>query len=77
MNSGSTTYSSPRRLSFAEKEEVNKIIKDLLNKGIIRHSYSPYASPIVLTKKKSGGTRMCIDYRSLNKIIVRDNYPIP
>lgn len=77
VNSGNTTYCAPRRLSFAEKQEVNKIISDLLEKGIIRHSNSPYASPIVLTKKKNGERRMCIDYRALNKIIVRDNYPIP
>ncbi|XP_073838385.1 uncharacterized protein [Musca autumnalis] len=77
VTSGNATYCSPRRLSFAEKQEVNKIIADLLGKGIIRPSSSPYASPIVLTKKKSGETRMCVDYRSLNTIIVRDNYPLP
>lgn len=70
-------FSAPRRLSFREKQEVNDIVGDLLKQGIIRHSDSPYASPIVLVKKKSGETRMCVDYRALNKITVRDNYPLP
>ena len=70
-------FCPPRRFSFAEKQEVDKIVKDLLAKQIIKHSDSPYASPIVLTKKKSGETRMCVDYRALNKYTVRDNYPLP
>lgn len=67
---------SPRRLSFAERQEVRRIVDDLLMRGIIRHSDSPYASPIVLTKK-NGDMRMCVDYRSLNKLIVRDKHPLP
>lgn len=70
-------YCSPRRLSYYEKEEVTKILDELLNKDIIRPSDSPYASPIVLVKKKTGELRMCVDYRGLNKIMVRDNYPLP
>ena len=67
----------PRRLSFDEKREVQKIIDDLLSKGYIRPSCSEYTSPVVLVKKKSGELRMCVDYRLLNKITVRDNYPLP
>lgn len=70
-------YSHPRRLSHSEKNEVNNMVEDLLNQGVIRHSESPYASPIVLIKKKNGRTRLCIDYRPLNKKTVRDNYPMP
>lgn len=70
-------YVPPRRLSFAEKLEVNEIIKDLLARRIIQVSNSPYASPIVLVRKKSGETRMCVDYRPLNKLTIRDNYPLP
>lgn len=77
LSSNTPTFCKARRLSFGEKNEVNNIIEDLLKKGIIRHSNSPYASPIVLTKKKSGATRMCVDYRNLNKLIARDNYPLP
>ncbi|XP_043276015.1 uncharacterized protein [Venturia canescens] len=68
---------APRRLSYAEKERVQEIVNKLLEKGIIRPSESEYASPIVLVKKKNGETRMCVDYRTLNKMTARDNYPLP
>lgn len=67
----------PRRLGFAERDKVIVILDDLIKKGIIRESTSEYASPVVLTKKKNGEIRMCIDYRALNKILARDNYPLP
>lgn len=70
-------YCAPRRLSYYDKAETKKIIDELLEEGIIQPSNSPYASAIVLVKKKNGKTRMCIDYRSLNKVTVRDNYPLP
>lgn len=53
--------------------EVNKIINDLLKQRIMRSSDSPYASPIILVKKKTGELRMCIDYRGLKKLTIRDN----
>ena len=65
----------PRRLSFVDKERLREIIEDLLMRNIIRPSDSPYASPIVLISKKTGETRLCVDYRALNKITVRDNFP--
>lgn len=67
----------PRRLSFSENQTVNKIIDELLQNNIIRRSESEYRSPIALTKKKSGEYRLCVEFRSLNKITIRDNYPIP
>ena len=67
----------PRRLSYADKEKVQVILDDLLEKGVIRPSSSPYASAIVLTHKKNGEIRLCVDYRELNKITVKDNYPTP
>jgi len=67
----------PRRLGFTEKEKVREILDDLLRRGIIRTSTSEYASPIVLTKKRNGETRMCVDYRMLNKVLARENYPLP
>lgn len=67
--------SRPRRLSFADKQALRGILDDLLEKEFIRHSNSPYASPIVLVRKKNGNIRLCVDYRELNKITVRDNFP--
>ncbi|KAK9674756.1 Integrase zinc binding domain, partial [Popillia japonica] len=72
-----TFYFRPRRLSYYEKDQVVKIVDDLLAQNIIRKSTSEYSSPIVLVKKKTEGLRMCIDYRELNKITIRDNFPLP
>ena len=67
--------SRPRRLSFADKEALQKTLDELLRKKVICPSNSPYASPIVLIKKKTGDPRLCIDFRELNKIMIRDNFP--
>lgn len=67
----------PRRLSYSEKQELQKILDDYLQKGIIRSSEPEYASPIVLVKKKTGDLRMCVDFRKLNKVTAKHNYPIP
>lgn len=68
---------NPRRLSFSEKIQLQDIIDKLMAKGIIRASESEYASPIVIVRKKNGEARLCVDYRVLNKYIIRDNYPLP
>lgn len=70
-------YFRPRRLSFFEKGCLQKMLDDMLNKGIIRRSNSEYSSPIVLVKKKNGDLRMCVDYRELSKYVVKDRYPLP
>lgn len=70
-------YFQPRRLSYFEKNELQKIIDQLLENKIIRPSNSEYSSPIVLVKKKTGELRLCIDYRELNKRTCKDRYPIP
>lgn len=77
LNSSTPIFFRPRRLSYAEKCSVRKIINGLVAEGVIRPSHSEYASPIVLVKKKSGELRMCVDYRELNKITKRDNFPLP
>jgi hypothetical protein len=67
-----------RRLAYGEqREEVQKQIHNLLNAGLIRPSNSPWASPIVLVRKKDGSVRMCVDYRRLNQIAKMDAYPLP
>jgi len=68
---------SARRLSALEKAEVEAQIRVWLEEEIIRPSYSDYASPIVLAKKKNGSTRICVDYRRLNEKIVKTRYPLP
>ncbi|KAJ9504784.1 hypothetical protein QJQ45_007336 [Haematococcus lacustris] len=65
------------RLSKPEQEELKKQIQDYLSKGMIEPSSSPYAAPILFVQKKSGELRMCIDYRQLNKLTLRDQYPLP
>ncbi|GFW08679.1 retrovirus-related Pol polyprotein from transposon 297 [Trichonephila clavipes] len=66
-----------RRLSLPEKREVEKQIDEWLEQGIIRESCSDFSSPVVVCKKKDGTMRLCIDYRKLNKKIVKDRYPLP
>lgn len=70
-------YCSPRRLSHFEKIKLKETLDGLLEKGVIRESTSVYASPIVLVRKKNGDMRLCIDYRTLNRLTARDNFPLP
>lgn len=70
-------HALPRRLSYYEREQVQRILDRLLDKSIIRPSDSPYASAIVLVKKKDGEPRMCTDFRDINRVTARDNFPLP
>jgi len=63
--------------ALIEKEKTRKAINDLLDQGIIQPSCSPWSSPVVLIKKKNGEIRFCVDYRKLNAVTKRDNYPLP
>ncbi|GFV62884.1 hypothetical protein TNCV_3319091 [Trichonephila clavipes] len=66
----------PRRLPLAKQEKVHKLIKDM-KYNVIEPSSSPWASPIVLVRKKDGSTRFCVDYRRLNDVTKKDSYPLP
>lgn len=66
-----------RRLAPADIEDVRKHLQELLQAGIITESRSPYASPIVVVRKKTGAVRMCIDYRLLNSRTIPDQYTTP
>ena len=58
-------------------EEIKKQIKELLDKGYIRPSLSPWGAPVLLVAKKDGSLRMVVDYRSLNEVTVKNKYPLP
>ncbi|KAH9311173.1 hypothetical protein KI387_026208, partial [Taxus chinensis] len=68
-----TPYRYPKR----QKDEIEKNIQELLEMGFIRPSKSPFASAVVLVKKKDGTMRMCVDYRALNQSTIKNRYPIP
>ncbi|KAK1413557.1 hypothetical protein QVD17_35332 [Tagetes erecta] len=68
---------SPYRLAPTEMAELKKQLDELLEKGFIRPSSSPWGAPILFVKKKDGSMRMCIDYRELNKVTIKNRYPLP
>jgi hypothetical protein len=65
------------RVSGPELVELRKLIDELLEKGYIRPSTSPWVAPMLFVEKKDGTKRMCIDYRSLNEVTVKNKYPLP
>jgi len=65
------------RYAPTQKTEIEKQLADMLRSGTIRPSTSPYASPILLVKKKDGSWRFCVDYRCLNNITVKNKHPMP
>jgi len=68
---------APRRMSFAEKAQLEDITNDLLTRGIIKPSISPYCARVVLVNKQNGQKRMCVDLRPLNQRISAQKYPFP
>ncbi|GJZ31644.1 putative reverse transcriptase domain-containing protein [Tanacetum coccineum] len=68
---------APYRLAPSEMKELSKQLKELSDKGFIRPSSSPWGAPVLFVKKKDGSFRMCIDYRELNKLTVKNRYPLP
>ncbi|GKG36823.1 hypothetical protein Tco_0446996, partial [Tanacetum coccineum] len=68
---------APYRLSPSELQELSTQLQELSNKGFIRPSSSPWGAPVLFVKKKDGSFRMCINYRELNKLTVKNRYPLP
>jgi Retroviral aspartyl protease len=68
---------APYRLAPSELKEMMSQLQELLEKGFIRPSTSPWGAPMLFLKKKDGTMRMCIDYRELNKVTIKNKYPLP
>ncbi|KAE8721419.1 Detected protein of unknown function [Hibiscus syriacus] len=76
--SGSTPVSmAPYRMAPKELKELKIQLQELLDRGFIRPSVSPWGAPVLFVKKKDGTLRLCIDYRKLNKLTVKNKYPLP
>ncbi|GKE99113.1 hypothetical protein Tco_0022464, partial [Tanacetum coccineum] len=68
---------APYRLAPSEMKELSKQLQELLEKGFIRSSSSPWGAPVLFVKKKDGSFRICIDYQELNKLTIKSQYPLP
>ncbi|KAJ4820047.1 polyprotein [Rhynchospora pubera] len=68
---------TPYRMAPAEMRELKAQLEDLLDKGFIRPSTSPWGAPVLFVRKKDGSLRLCIDYRELNKVTIPNRYPLP
>ncbi|KAI3682698.1 hypothetical protein L1987_82867 [Smallanthus sonchifolius] len=68
---------APYRLAPSEMQELASQLQELSDKGFIRPSHSPWGAPVLFVKKKDGSFRMCIDYRELNKLTIKNRYPLP
>lgn len=66
-----------RRMPFTLRPQVDKLVKEMLAQGVIQPSSSPWASPVVLVRKKDGTMRFCVDYRRLNSVTKLDEFPLP
>jgi hypothetical protein len=68
---------SPYRLSRPFREELKKQLDNLLAKGLIRHSVSPWGAHVMFTAKRDGSWRKCVDSRALNAVTIKNKYPLP
>jgi hypothetical protein len=68
---------APYRMASLELKELKDQLQELLDKGFIRPSVSPWGAPVLFVKKKDGSMRLCIDYQELNKVTIKNRYPLP
>jgi hypothetical protein len=70
-------YKTPYRMATPELAELKEHIKQLLEKGFIHPSSSPWGAPLIFVPKKDGTQRLCMDYRALNEVTTKNKYPLP
>ena len=68
---------TPHRMAPVELQELKVQLHELLNRGFIKSTTSPWGAPVLFAKKKDKTLRLCIDYRQLNKVTIKDRYPFP
>ena len=68
---------APYKMAPSELKELRPRLQELLDKGFIRPSVSPWGTPVLFVKKKDGTLQMCIDYRQINKVTVKNKYSLP
>ncbi|GJT69577.1 putative reverse transcriptase domain-containing protein [Tanacetum coccineum] len=68
---------APYRMAPIELKELKEQLQEMLENGFIRPGVSPWGAPVLIVKKKDGSIRLCIDYRELNRITIRNRYPLP
>ncbi|XP_039312411.1 uncharacterized protein LOC120359338 [Solenopsis invicta] len=73
----SPIYQRPYRTSIQEKEIIEKVVDEWVKEEIVEPCSSEFASPVLIVKKKDGSPRVCVDYRRINKVIVKDRFPLP
>jgi hypothetical protein len=70
-------FKRPHRMTANQLAELNEQLQELLDKGYIHPSASPWGAPIIFVPKKDGTQRMCVDYRSLNEVTIKNKHPLP
>ena len=68
---------TPHRMASVELKELRVQLLELLDKGFIRSSTSPWGAPVLFARKKDRTLRLCIDYRQLNRVTIKNRYPLP